>query len=150
MNDAERYHAAIKRLSKAEQQHRKNLEALAQAISARASSQTGSLRRECERTESELSDALQAARAAYRCYWIHRRDAMQDELCEAARVIATYNVLARLAGDVSATPALTRLQNLAIYGHPGADVVGLCDADGVPTDAPDSALLEDERGAWRP
>lgn len=152
MKPAESYCAEVKRLAKAEQAHRKNLEALNQAIVERASSQTGFLRRDCEKTETALAEALTAACLAHRGYWQGRRDALRDELHQASLVIAEYDALSRLAGDASATPALTHLQALAAEGRTAANLIDqdVLATDGVPQEAPDCALLEDERGAWRP
>lgn len=152
MTPAENYHAAVRRLSKAELAHRKTLDALSQAIADRASSQTGYLRRDCEKTETALAEALTAACLAHRGYWQGRRDALRDELHQASLVIAEYDALARLAGDASATPALSYLQALATEGRTAANLIDqdVLATDGVPQEAPDCALLEDERGVWRP
>lgn len=149
---ADLYHKAVKRLAKAEAAHRTNLDALDAAREAREAAKVTPLRRDCEKSERELSDALQAAHAAHRRYWAHRRDELHDELNRVAILLAEYDALANLAGDASATPALTYLQNRAIQGHTGPNLLDqdvLVSEDGVPQDEPDSALFEDERGAWR-
>lgn len=142
---ADRYDAAVKRLQKAEVAHRKNLDALDAALQARQAHQVTPLRQSCEKSERELQEALQAAAAAHRAYWTNRRDDLRDELDQAAVVIAEFNALARLAGDMSANPALQRLQAIAIEAPP----VDVLVDDGVPTEAPDCALLDDYRGSWR-
>ena len=149
---ADRYQAAAKQLTKAEAAHRKNLEALHTAREARNAAQVTPLRRDCEKSERALQDALQAAHAAHRTYWSQRRDALRDELKRIALVLAEYNAFARLAGDQSPHPAQRHLQNLEIEGFVAENVLAddVLACDGVPQESPDCALLEDEIGAWRP
>lgn len=146
------YHRAVKRLEAAEREHRANLERLADALERREAGKVPPLRRDCEKTERALIDALQAAHQAHRSYWQARCDALRPELDAAAVLIAEFNACARAAGDLTTNPALSYLQNRAIVGITGENVAAqgvLSDADGVPTDAPDSALIEDQLGVWR-
>lgn len=149
---ADRYQAGAKALTKAEAAHRANLDRLHEAREARQAHQVTTLRRDCEKSERALQDALQAAHDAHRAYWTQRRDALRDELDRASLVIAEYDALALLAGDRAPHPALRYLQNLALAGRTGANLLDqdVLATDGVPQEAPDSALLEDELGAWRP
>lgn len=149
----DRYLAAAKQLTKAEAAHRKNLELLRAAHEARQAHQVTPLRRDCQQSERALQDALQAAGDAHRAYWARRRDALRDELKRIALALAEYNALARLAGDTSPHPAQRHLQTLEIEGITAENYLAdnvLGEADGIPQEAPDSALLEDELGAWRP
>ncbi|MDI3512877.1 MAG: hypothetical protein PWP40_106 [Rhodocyclaceae bacterium] len=149
---ADRYLAAVKVLTKAEAAHRKNLDLLYQAMDAKQAHQVTPLRRDCERSERALQDALQAAHDAHRAYWTQRRDAIRDELDRAALVIAEFDAFALLAGDRAPHPALRYLQGRALEGRTAANLLDqdVLATHGVPQEAPDSALLEDERGAWRP
>lgn len=149
---ADRYQDAAKALTKAEAAHRKNLDLLREAHEARNAAKVTPLRRDCEKSEVALKDALHEAHQAHRAYWAERRDALRDELDRASLAIAEYDALALLAGDRAPHPALRYLQNRAIQGHTGPNLLDqdVLAADGVPQEAPDSALLEDELGAWRP
>ncbi|HRP23622.1 MAG TPA: hypothetical protein PLF79_08680 [Thauera sp.] len=150
---ADRYQAAAKQLTKAEAAHRANLDRLYAAPEARNAAQITPLRRDCERTERVLQDALKAAHEAHRAYWAQRRDELRDELKRIALVLAEYNALARLAGDTSPHPAQRHLQSLEIDGITAENYLAdgvLGEDSGIPQEAPDSALLEDELGAWRP
>lgn len=149
---ADAYHKAIKVLPKAEKAHRENLDRLHAAHEARAAHQVTAARRDCESSERALQDALQAAGDAHRSYWTQRRDALRDELDRAALVIAEYDAFALLAGDRAPHPALRYLQNRAIEGRTATNLLDqdVLATDGVPQEAPDSALLEDELGRWRP
>lgn len=146
------YQGAVKALTKAEAAHRKNLDALYQAREARNAAQVTPLRRDCEKSERALQDALGEAHAAHRSYWAERRDALRDELDRASLAIAEFDALALLAGDRAPHPALRYLQNRAIQGHTGPNLLdqNVLATDGIPQESPDSALLEDELGAWRP
>lgn len=149
---ADRYEAAVKKLSAAEAAHRKNLDALYQAREARNAAQVTPLRRDCEKSEDALKDALHEADQAHRAYWAERRDALRDDLDRASLAIAEYDALALLAGDRAPHPALRYLQDRALRGHTGPNLLDqdVLATDCVPQEAPDSALLEDELGAWRP
>ena len=148
---AEAYTAAVDRLNQAEAEHRKNLDRLYAAREARDAARITPLRRDCEKSERTLDEALDAAFSAHRAYWSGRRDALAEDMRNAAIVIAEYDALAKLAGDTAPRPALRYLENLAANGHTGANLLeqDVLASDGVPQDPPDSALLEDERGAWR-
>ncbi|PTD96392.1 hypothetical protein C8261_08725 [Pseudothauera lacus] len=148
----EHYHAAVKRLQKAEEKHRQALGRLADSLASRSPDKVTAERRECEQTERTLQEVLQEAFAAHRAYWAQRRDKIADQLEEVARVLAEYNALARLAGDLSVNPALQRLQQFALSGVTANNLLtqeSLIDEAGVPQEPPDSALLEDEFGSWR-
>lgn len=149
---ADRYQGAVKKLSAAEAAHRKNLDALYQASEARNAAQVTPLRRDCERSERALQDALGEAHDAHRSYWAERRDALIPELKRIALVLAEFNALAACAGDRSPHPAQRVLQTLEIDGINAANVLAddVLASDGVPMEAPDCALLEDELGAWKP
>ncbi|MDX9718943.1 MAG: hypothetical protein RBT67_16370 [Thauera sp.] len=149
---ADAYHKAIKALPKAEKAHRANLDRLNEALQARNAAQVTPLRRDCEKSERELQDALQAAGDAHRAYWGGRRDGLRDELKRIALILAEYNAFARLAGDHSPRPAQQYLQSLEVGGITAANLLAddVLVSDGVPQEAPDSALLEDELGIWRP
>lgn len=150
---ADRYQAAAKALTEAEAAHRKNLDLLREAHEARNAAKVTPLRRDCEQSERALQDALQAAGDAHRAYWAQRRDTLRDELKRIALVLAEYNALARLAGDTSPHPAQRHLQNLEVDGIAADNMLadGVLGEDaGIPQEPPDSALLEDELGAWRP
>lgn len=150
---ADRYQVAAKQLTKAEAAHRKNLEVLHTAREARNAAQVTPLRRDCEKSERALQDALQAAHAAHRTYWSQRRDALRDELKRIALVLAEYNAIARLAGDQAPHQAQRHLQTLEIEGITAENYLadGVLGEDaGIPQEPPDCALLEDELGAWRP
>lgn len=149
----DRYQGAVKQLTKAEAAHRKNLDLLREAHEARQAHKVTPLRRDCQQSERALQDALQAAHEAHRAYWAQRRDALRDELKRIALVLAEYNALARLAGDQAPHPAQRHLQSLEIDGITADNMLadGVLGEDaGIPQEAPDSALLEDELGAWRP
>ncbi|HRQ36270.1 MAG TPA: hypothetical protein PK361_11810, partial [Chiayiivirga sp.] len=150
---ADRYQAAAKQLTKAEVTHRANLGRLYAAHEARNAAQVTPLRRDCEKSERALQDALGVAHEAHRAYWAQRRDALRDELKRIALVLAEFNALARLAGDQAPHPAQRHLQSLEIDGITADNMLadGVLGEDaGIPQEAPDSALLEDELGAWRP
>ena len=149
---ADAYCAAAKALSKAEATHRANLDRLDQALIDREAAKVPALRRDCEKSEVALKDALHEAHQAHRAYWAERRDALRDDLDRAALAIAEFDALALLAGDRAPHPALRYLQNRAVQGHTGQNLLDqdVLATDGVPQEAPDSALLEDELGAWRP
>lgn len=149
----DRYLAAAKQLTTTEAAHRKNLDLLREAHEARQAHQVTPLRRDCQQSERALQDALQAAGDAHRAYWAQRRDALRDEMKRIALVLAEYNALARLAGDQAPHPAQRHLQSLEIDGITAENMLadGVLGEDaGIPQEAPDSALLEDELGAWRP
>lgn len=148
---ADRYEAAAEALTKAETAHRKNLDLLREAREARNAAKVTPLRRDCEKSEGALKDALHEAHQAHRAYWAERRDALRDELDRASLAIAEYDALALLAGDRAPHPALRYLQNRAVQGHTGPNLLDqdVLATDGVPQESPDSALLEDELGAWR-
>ena len=148
----DRYQAAVKKLTAAETAHRKNLDLLREAHEARNAAKVTPLRRDCEQSERALQDALHEAHQAHRAYWTERRDALRDDLDRASLAIAEFDALALLAGDRAPHPALRYLQNRAIQGHTGPNLLDqdVLATDGVPQEAPDSALLEDELGAWRP
>ena len=150
---ADRYASAAKALTKAEAAHRKNLDLLREAREARQAHQVTPSRRDCEKSEGALKDALQAAGDAHRAYWSQRRDALHDEMKRIAIVLAEYNALARLAGDHAPHPAQRHLQTLEIDGITAANMLAagvLGEDSGIPQESPDSALLEDELGTWRP
>ena len=148
---AEAYAAAVKLLNRAEDEHRKNLDRLYAARETREAARITSLRRDCEKSERALIEALEAAFAVHRAYWAGRRDALTEDIRRAAIVIAEFDALAKLAGDSTQRPALCCLENLAANGHTAANLLQqeVLASDGVPQDPPDSALLEDMRGAWR-
>ena len=149
---ADKYHQAIKCLNKAEASHRTNLDHLQQAREARNAAMITPLRRDAEKTERGLDDALRAAHAAFRAYWASRRDALEPEMEKIASVLAEYDALARLAGDMSQRPAMQRLYTLALAGYNAQTLLdqgALFEQDGVPADEPDSELLEDMRGCWK-
>lgn len=149
---ADRYASAAKQLTKAEAAHRRSLDLLREAREARQAHQVTPLRRDCEQSERALKDALHEAHQAHRAYWTERRDALRDDLDRASLAIAEYDALALLAGDRAPHPALRYLQNRATQGHTGQNLLyqEVLATDGVPQESPDSALLEDELGAWRP
>lgn len=149
---AGRYEAAATALTKAEAAHRANLDDLYAAREARAATRLTPTRARCAKSERELQDALHAAHEAHRAYWTERRDALRDELDRASLAIAEYDALALLAGDRAPHPALRYLQDRALRGHTGPNLLDqdVLANDGVPQESPDSALLEDELGAWRP
>src|SRR5690606_5684136 len=66
---ADRYQDAAKALTKAEAAHRKNLDLLRAAREARQAHQVTLLRRDCEKSEVALKDALHEAHQAHRAYW---------------------------------------------------------------------------------
>lgn len=149
--DADRYHDAVKRLDKTEATHRKSLDSLYAAREAREAAKLPALRRDCAKTEGELDAALESAYAAHRAYWAGRLASLDDEMKHAAILLAEFDALAKLAGDNTLRPSLRRLEHLANQGHTAAHLIEqdvLC-TEGVPAEPPDSALLEDERGAWR-
>lgn len=149
---ADCYHAAVNALSKAEAAHRKNLDLLYQAREDRKAHQVTPLRCECQKSERALQDALEAAFSAHRAYWIGRREILEEGMRSAAIVVAEYDAISRLAGDTAQRPALRYLENLSVSGLTGANLLeqDVLASDGVPQEQPDSALLEDELGAWRP
>lgn len=149
---ADRYEAAAQALTKAEAAHRANLDDLYAAREARAATRLTPTRARCAKSERELQDALHAAHEAHRAYWTERRDALRDDLDRASLAIAEYDALALLAGDRAPHPAQRYLQDRALRGHTGPNLLDqdVLANDGVPQEAPDSALLEDELGAWRP
>ena len=149
---ADRYEAAAKALTKAEAAHRANLDDLYAAREARAATRLTPTRARCAKSERELQDALHAAHDVHRSYWQGRRDALRDEMKRIALVLAEYNAFARLAGDHSPHPAQQHLQQLEIDGITAQNYLAddVLASDGIPQEAPDSALLEDELGAWKP
>jgi hypothetical protein len=148
---AEAYAAAVEKLSQTEAAHRKNLDRLYTAREARDAARITPLRRDCEKSERTLAEALAAAFASHRAYWNGRLASLDDEMKHAAILLAEFDALAKLAGDHTVRPSLRRLEHLANQGHTAAHLIEqdvLC-TEGVPAEPPDSALLEDERGAWR-
>ena len=148
---AKAYTNACKSLAKAEVLHRENLDRLDAALQAKQAHHVTLLRRDCAKTEGDCIAALDDALNAHRQYWTARRDALKPELDAAALVLAEFDALAKLAGDRSAHPAKAYLEGRAIAGFSGANVLAqdVLATDGVPTEEPDSALLEDFRGSWR-
>lgn len=140
---ADRYHADIERLQKAEKHHREALDALDAALQARQAAQVTPLRLACQKSESALLEALQAATDAHRLYWSVRRLALIPELWATAQLMRKYDAICRAGGDMTAHPARTMIESRETSPE---DIV---DADGVPTEAPDCALLDDYRGSWR-
>lgn len=142
---ADTYHKAIQRLKKAEDAHRAHLNALEAAHQARNPSVITKARKAAEAGERDLAEALQAAADAHRAYWRERRAALVPELQRMAHVIRRFNRIAVCAGDPSNNPARTLLETVS----PILDD-DITDDAGVPIEPPDSALLDDERGVWRP
>lgn len=138
------YDRAVKRLNKAEATHRQRVGALESALERAEASKVPGLRKDCEKSERELSEALQTAFEAHRAYWVCRRDQLRDEFTDMAVVIAEYNAMARVAGDTSVNPGLQLLQNILITTRSVEPLV-----EDVPSDPPDSDLLEETRGIWR-
>ncbi len=140
---ASAYHKEIKRLAAAENVHRSNLDALDQALTERQAGKVPKLRKAAMESEGTLQAALQAAASAHRQYWQHRREQMIPELERVAAILRRFDLIARAAGDASIHPARTVLECC-----PVANMEIVTD-DGVPTDGPDSAVLEDYLGSWR-
>lgn len=145
-SDADRYHKGIKKLAPAETKHRAALDALHEALQAHQAAKVPGLRRAAAESERELEEVLEAATLAHRQYWQNRRDALLPEIDNFARLAHQFNFLSVLCGDRSTNPTLLRLQNALI---PGAGEINLETGDGVPSEPPDSELLEDYVGAWK-
>jgi hypothetical protein len=140
---AEIYRSAVQNLDAAERAYMAAVDALDRA--GRDARTLERARRNCEDAEGALLRALDTAHTAHRSYWRGRRDELREELDQAAFVIAEFNAFARLAGDLTTNPAMQILQAAVITTPPAEPFVD----DGVPTEAPDSAALEDFRGCWR-
>lgn len=146
---AELYCSAVQQLDAAERAYLAAVDALDRA--ARDARTLDQARRTCEAAEAALLRALEAAHTAHCSYWRGRRDELRDEIDRIAIVLAEYNALSRLSGDLTADPARQYLQNRVVAGLT-ADNLLLQDVlarDGVPQEPPDSAALEDYRGYWR-
>lgn len=137
------YHKEIKRLAVAENTHRSNLDALDQALTERQANKVPKLRKVAMESEGVLQAALQAAWTAHRQYWQHRREQMIPEVEKIASILRCFDLVSKAAGAASIHPARTFLESCPV------ESVEIITDDGVPTDSPDSAVLEDYLGSWR-
>lgn len=142
---AARYAAGISKLEKAERHFQQALDALQTALDLRRASEVPALRRQAAEAEQALDTALEAAAAGWRSHWLGRAKALEPQLLEAARTIRRYNAICSVTGTGGTTPAQSFIQAALI--HP--ERVDLADESGIPPEEPDSAMLEDYRGAWR-
>lgn len=142
-NIASAYHKEIKRLATAETVHRSNLDALDKALAERQANQVPKLRKAAMGSESALQAVLQAASSAHRQYWQRRREQMIQEIEQTASVLRRFDLISKAAGDASIHPARTVLESCLVVS---AEIIN---EDGVPTEGPDSALLEDYSGSWK-
>lgn len=142
---ADAYLAGIAKLEKAERQYQQALDNLQAGIDQRRASDVPGLRRKASEAEQAVVDALQAAGAGWFEHWRSRAAALEPQLREAAMVMHRYNAICKVIGMGGAVPAQSFIQTALISPPP----VDLLDDSGVPTEAPDSALLEDFKGAWR-
>jgi hypothetical protein len=142
-NKASAYHKKIKLLAGAENAHRSNLDALDKALAERQANQVPRLRKAAMETESALQAILQAASSAHRQYWQHRREQMIQEVEHIASILRRFDLISKAAGDASIHPARTVLESCSVVC---AEIIN---EDGVPTEGPDSAILEDYLGSWK-
>lgn len=139
------YQAGIAKLEKVEILYQQALDNLQAGIDQHRASDVPGLRRKVAETEQAVIDALQAAGSGWFEHWRARAVALEPQLLEAAITMQRYNAFCKVIGIGGAVPAQSFIQTALI--SPLA--VDLFDDSGVPTEAPDSALLDDFKGVWR-
>lgn len=142
---ADAYQAGIAKLEKVERHYQQALDNLQSGIDQRRASDVPALRRKAAEAEQAVIDALQVASTGWFEHWRSRAVAIEPKLREAAITMHRYNAICKVIGMGGAVPAQSFVQAALISPPP----VDLLDDSGVPTEAPDSALLEDFKGAWR-
>lgn len=143
-NHADGYHAAVKKLTRAENDYRATVDELFNAKNQHRAADVPPLRRQAAQAEEAVKSYLADASRHWRGYWLEQAEALEPDLLNAAFTMDRYDAVCRIVGGFGASPAASRIQGLRIVTtrHDFTD----CE---VPTDEPDSDTLEDLCGIWR-
>ncbi|TVT61097.1 MAG: hypothetical protein FHK80_00805 [Azoarcus sp. PHD] len=138
------YRKAIEALQAAERTHNRNTDELDAAFTAKDAKSVYSLREVVRKSETALIEALDTACRAHGAYWRERLEIIRPEAIRAAAVLRAYDAIARCTGNTQPEPHRIVMLDVALV-KPDA----LINDDAVPTEQPDSAVLDDLLGCWR-
>ncbi len=138
------YRKAIEALQAAERTHSQNIDDLDAALTAKNAKGVYRLREIVRKSETALIEALDTACGAHGAYWRERLETLRPVAIKSAVVLRAYDAIARCVGNAQPEPHRVVMLDVALV-KPDE----LINDDAVPTEQPDSAVLDDLIGCWR-